>query len=224
MKINILTLFPEYFDQTLKTSMLFKAQKIRALKIKIYNLRDFGIGPRKQVDDRPYGGGAGMILRVDVMSKALAKIKKENKNTRLILLTPKGRKFDQKEAKRLSKIENLTLICGHYEGFDERIRDLIDEEISIGDYILTGGEPAALVVVDAIVRLVPGVLKKEEAPEEESFSLKDDKGKPLFEYAHYTRPEIFKDRSVPKILLKGNHQKIKEWREERAIEETKKRI
>jgi len=222
MRINILTLFPEYFKGPFSQSMMRKAQKIKALKIKIYNLRDFGIGKRKQVDDRPYGGGAGMILRADVIDRAITKIKKDDPKTNLILLTPKGKKFNQKEAERLSKTKSICLICGHYEGVDERVRDLIDEEISIGDYILTGGEPAALVIIESVVRLVPGVLKKKQASKEESFSLKDDKDRPLLEYPQYTRPEKFKGRSVPRVLLQGNHQKIAEWRRKKAQKITKK--
>jgi tRNA (guanine37-N1)-methyltransferase len=241
MKINILTLFPEFFDTPLATSMMFKAQKIKAVEFKFYNLRDFGIGLRKQVDDRPYGGGAGMVLRVDVMAKAIEKIKKDDPKTKIILLTPKGKTFQQNLAQDFSKEESLTFICGHYEGFDERIRDLVDLEISIGDFVLTGGEPAALVMVDAIVRLITGVLDDESAKEESfciaaschseavaeesqglrSFTdVQDDK---LLEYPHYTRPEKFKNKVVPEILLSGNHAEVKKWRLQKAIEETEKR-
>ncbi|MCD6194641.1 tRNA (guanosine(37)-N1)-methyltransferase TrmD [bacterium] len=212
MRINILTLFPEFFSSPLQQSMIFKAQKVRAVKFNLYNLRDFGLGPRRQVDDRPYGGGAGMVLRVDVLVKALRQIKKDDPQTKFILLTPKGKKLNQKKVISLAKKASITLICGHYEGFDERIREYVDEEISIGDYVLSGGESAALVVVDAVVRLLPGVLEKKEAPQEESFMLCDKKGKPLLEYPHYTRPEVFENKKVPKVLLSGNHRKIKEWR------------
>lgn len=223
MRINILTLFPEFFETPLKTSMLFKAVNIKKLEVKIYNLRDFGLGPRKQVDDRPYGGGAGMVLRVDVMAKAIAKIRKDDPKTKIVLLTPKGKTFNQNLAQKLSETKSLTLICGHYEGFDERIRDLVDEEISIGNFVLTGGEPAALVIIDAITRLIPGVLGQESSPKEESFVLKNDQGDLLLEYPHYTRPEKFKGKVVPEILLSGNHAELEKWRLQQAVEETQKR-
>ncbi|MCD6421804.1 tRNA (guanosine(37)-N1)-methyltransferase TrmD [bacterium] len=223
MRINILTLFPEYFECPLSLSMLRKAQKIGAVKFKIYPLREFGLGKRKQVDDRPYGGGAGMILRVDVMVKAIRHIKKEDPRTRLILLSPKGKIFNQEEAERLASLKSITLICGHYEGVDERVRDYVDEELSVGEYILTGGEPAALVIADAVVRLLPKVLSKEEAPEEESFVLKDKKGRRLLEYPHYTRPPVFEGKKVPAVLLSGNHQKIREWRMREAKKITSER-
>ncbi|MDD3773794.1 MAG: tRNA (guanosine(37)-N1)-methyltransferase TrmD [Patescibacteria group bacterium] len=230
MRINILTLFPEFFDTPLKTSMMHKAQRIKAVDFKFYNLRDFGIGPRYQVDDRPYGGGAGMILRVDVVDKAIEKIKKNDPKTKIILLTPKGQTFNQDLAQNLAIKNSLTLICGHYEGFDERIRDLVDAEISIGNFVLTGGEPATLVIIDAITRLIPGVLDHESA-KEESFSLKIEnslqncklKIENCLEYPHYTRPVDFNRKKVPKILLSGNHVEVKKWRLQQAIEETEKR-
>ncbi len=212
MQINILTLFPDFFSSPLSQSMILKAQKIEAVRFKLYNLRDFGLGKRRQVDDRPYGGGAGMVLRVDVLVRALRKIKKDDPSTRLILLTPKGQRFNQKGAERLAKEKSITLICGHYEGFDERVREYVDEEISVGDYVLSSGETAALVIIDAVVRLLPKVLKKEEAPKEESFALKDKKGRPLLEYPHYTRPPVFEGKKVPEVLLSGDHKKIREWR------------
>lgn len=192
--------------------MVLKAQKLKAVEFKIYNLRDFGLGLRKQVDDRPYGGGAGMILRVDVLVKALRQIKEDDPKSRFILLTPKGKVLDQEKVNSLAKRESITLICGHYEGFDERVREYVDEELSVGDYVLSGGESAALVVVDAVTRLLPGVLKKEDAPKEESFMLCDEKGRSLLEYPHYTRPEVFEGKKVPRVLLSGDHQKIREWR------------
>jgi len=228
MRINILTLFPEFFTSPLKTSMMLKAQKIKAVDFKIYSLRDFGLGIRKQVDDRPYGGGAGMVLRVDVAAKAITQIRSDDPKTKIFLLTPKGGVFSQKKAfKWQSKYRSITFVCGHYEGFDERIRSLVDGEVSIGNYILTGGEPAALVIADAIVRLIPGVLGDDESPKEESFSLAIQNSKlkiqNLLEYPHYTRPEKFKNQSVPKVLLSGNHAEIKKWRDKMSVEETHKR-
>ena len=164
-----------------------------------------------------------MILRVDVMVKAIRHIKKEDPKTRLILLSPKGKIFNQEEAERLASLKSITLICGHYEGVDERVRDYVDEELSIGEYILTGGEPAALVIADAVVRLLPNVLSKEEAPEEESFVLKDEKGRRLLEYPHYSRPPVFEGKKVPAVLLSGNHQKIREWRLAQAKKITSER-
>ncbi|MBI2588211.1 tRNA (guanosine(37)-N1)-methyltransferase TrmD [Candidatus Berkelbacteria bacterium] len=234
MKITIITLFPEAFKGFLKTSIIKRAQTKKKVKIDPVNLRDFGIGKHKQVDDRPYGGGAGMVMRVDVVDSAIKAVKTKilklkSKNDKLklktILLTPQGKLFNQKIAKKLSKYENIILICGHYEGFDERIRKLADEEISIGDYVLTGGEVPAMVVIDAITRLIPGVLGKDESSLEESFSSSSKSYglRPLLEYPHYTRPEEYKGKKVPKILLSGHHQKIKEWREKESIKKTQKR-
>lgn len=214
MQINILTLFPDFFETPFKISMIHKAQKIKAVYFKFYNLRDFGIGPRKQVDDRPYGGGAGMVLRVDVMDEAIKKIRKDDPKTKIILLTPKGKTFDQNLAQSLSGEESLTLICGHYEGFDERIRDLVDAEISIGNFVLTGGEPAALMIIDAITRLIPCVLDDESA-KEESFSFCHSEVMPrnLLSDSRQTRTDI--RRRLPCSLktkdslamTKGNYKK-----------------
>ncbi|TSC96615.1 MAG: tRNA (guanine37-N1)-methyltransferase [Candidatus Berkelbacteria bacterium Licking1014_2] len=187
------------------------------IDIKTYNLRDFGIGQRKQVDDTPYGGGAGMVIRVDVVDAAIKNLKSKIENLKSVLLTPQGKKFDQKTAVRLSRVENLLLICGHYEGFDERIRDLVDQEISIGDYILTGGELPAMVIIDAISRLLPGVLGKDESSTEESFNQK------LLEYPHYTKPAVYQKKAVPAILTSGHHQAIAQWRQEQSLIRTKTR-
>lgn len=218
MKITILTLFPEMFKGILSESIIGRAQKNGLVDIEVVNLRDWGIGNHKTVDDTPYGGGAGMVLRVDVVAKALKDIKKKNPKAITILLTPQGEKYDQKKARSLSgKKEGFILICGHYEGFDERVRDLVDEEISLGDYVLTGGEPAAAVIVDSVVRLLPGVLGKEESHEHESFE------NVTLEHPHYTRPEEFEGKKVPEVLLSGNHAEINKWRREEAIKKTKKR-
>ena len=222
MKIDILTLFPEFLSSFLEWSMIKKAREIKALDLKIHNLRDWGIDQRGTTDDTPYGGGPGMILRVEPVYKALLALnpKPQTLNSKTIFLSPKGKVLTQSKSTKLSKEKHLILLCGHYEGIDERIREnLIDEEISIGTYVLSGGELPALVLVDSLSRLLPGVLEKKGASEIESFSpgLKKFTGqkKPaskLIEYPHYTRPENFKGWKVPEILLSGNHGKIKEWR------------
>lgn len=216
MKIDILTLFPEMFKGPFAESIIKRAQEKGLVKIKIHNLRKWTKDKHKNVDDRPFGGGVGMVLMVEPIAEALKELKK--KETKTILLTPQGKVFNQKMAKKFSQEKHLIFICGHYEGVDERIREhLVDEEISIGDYILTGGELPSMVVVDTIVRLVPGVLEKKQATKEESFSAK------TLEYPQYTRPADFKGWKVPEVLLSGNHAKIKEWRQKKALERTKKR-
>jgi len=219
MKIDILTLFPEMFKGPFEESIVKRAQEKGLVKIKIHNLRNWAIDKRGSVDDKPYGGGVGMALRVEPIHEALQSLKSKVKNlkSKVILLDPAGKPFNQKKALELSKLNRLILICGHYEGVDERVREyLVDEEISIGDYILTGGELPAMVVIDTIVRLIPGVLKKPDATKSESFS-------PLLEYPQYTRPENFRGWKVPGVLLSGNHKKIEEWREKKSLERTKKR-
>ncbi|MEK7622489.1 MAG: tRNA (guanosine(37)-N1)-methyltransferase TrmD [Patescibacteria group bacterium] len=213
MKIDIITLFPNLFKSVFSESLIGRAQKNKICEIKIHNLRDWTKDKHKTVDDRPFGGGPGMVMKVDILDKALKSFPKGYK----ILLTPQGKLFNQKIAKKLAKEKNLILICGHYEGFDERIRDLVDEEISIGDYVLTGGEIPAMAVLDCVVRLLPGVVGKEASLEEESFSVG------LLEYPQYTRPENYQGKKVPEILLSGNHAKITKWRTEEAKKRTKKR-
>ncbi len=219
MKFVILTLFPDSFKSYLNVSLLLRALSKKLISVEIKNLRDWGDGVHKSVDDRPYGGGAGMVLRVDIMDKALKslKVKKGQKGTAIILLTPQGKVFKQEIAKKLSKFKKIVLICGRYEGFDERIRSLVDMEISIGDYILTGGEIPALAVLDTVARLVPGVVGKSESLVSESFS------ENLLEYPQYTRPVVYKKQRVPKVLTTGNHGKIAQWRGEEALKRTKKR-
>ena len=212
MQIDVITIFPEMFTTWLTTSIIGRAQRKKLVKIKVSNLRDWALDKHKSVDDKPFGGGPGMVMKVDVMDRALKKFKTEYK----ILLTPQGKTFNQKIAKRLSKLNNLILICGHYEGFDERIRSLVDEEISIGDYVLTGGEMPAMVITDAVTRLIPGVIEPESLTEE-SFNQN------LLESPQYTRPEVYKKMAVPKILLSGDHKKIKEWKEKEAVKRTKQR-
>ena len=218
MKIDILTLFPEMFKGPFGESIVKIAQNKKLVEINIRNLRDWGEDKRKTVDDRPYGGGIGMILRVDILERALNELrsKEPNKKKKIILLDPGGRKFDQKKAVELSRLEHLIFIAGHYEGYDERIKNFVDEEISIGDFILTGGEIPTMAVIDSIVRLLPGVLDPE-AIKNESFSL----GTSL-EYPQYTRPEEYKGLKVPEVLLSGNHKEIEKWRIEKAEERTKK--
>ncbi len=220
MKIDILTLFPEMFKGPFDTSMLQKAQDKDVVKISIHNLRDWAKDNHKTVDDRPYGGGTGMILKVDVLDRAISQLKSKKKNTKVILLDSGGKKFTQNDAKRLSLVKNLILIAGHYEGVDYRVHEYIaDEVISIGDYVLTGGEIPAMVLTDAIVRLIPRVLEKPGATEIESFSeLKTGK---LLEYPQYTRPEIYKQWKVPETLLSGNHREIEEWRTKESLKRTK---
>lgn len=217
MKIHIITLFPEMFAGPFDHSMLWKAREKGLLEIELVNLRDYGIGPRKQVDDAPYGGGAGMVLKCEPIFAAVEAIKASNKylHPNVILMTPRGKKFDQIQARQLVKEDSLIIICGHYEGFDERIMELVDMEISIGDFVLTGGEIPAMAVVDAVARLIPGVLGDENSAHDESFS------RGLLEYPQYTRPNDFDGRVVPEVLLGGNHVKIEAWRRAQAVEKTK---
>jgi len=227
MKIDILTLFPEMFKGPFDTSMIKKAKDKSLVEINIHNLRAWSKDKHKSVDDRPYGGGKGMVIRVDVVDRALKNLQSSTISHQplVILLSPQGKVFDQKKAQQLSKLEHLILIAGHYEGFDERIREhLVDEEISIGDYVLTGGELPAMVVVDTVVRLLPGVLEPE-AKEHESFSLTSNLKPPtsLLDYPTYTRPETFRGWKVPEVLLSGNHAEIEKWRKKESEKKTKKK-
>ncbi|MFH1792436.1 MAG: tRNA (guanosine(37)-N1)-methyltransferase TrmD [Patescibacteria group bacterium] len=215
MKIDIITLFPNMFKGPFDESIVKRAQGKKLVEINIHDLREYGFGERRTVDGRPYGGGVGMILMVEPIFKALEKIK--TKNSKVILLTPRGKTFNQKNAVKLSKIDHLIFIAGHYEGYDERITDFVDEEISIGNFVLTGGEIPTMAIVDSIVRLIPGVLIKEDATKYESFSEKNE-----VEYPQYTRPEEFEGLKVPKVLLSGNHKKISDWREKESKEKTRK--
>jgi tRNA (guanine37-N1)-methyltransferase len=216
MGIDILTLFPKMFVGPFAESIIKRAQDKKLVEIEIHNLRNWAKDKRKTVDDRPFGGGTGMILMVEPIAAALKELRQ--KNSWVILLTPQGKTFNQKKAQILAKKRHLIFICGHYEGVDERIRKyLVDQEISIGDYVLTGGELPAMIVVDTIVRLIPGVLDKPEAIQSESFTEK------LLEYPQYTRPANFKGWKVPEILLSGNHQKIAAWRKEQTLKRTKSR-
>ncbi|PIR66515.1 MAG: tRNA (guanosine(37)-N1)-methyltransferase TrmD [Parcubacteria group bacterium CG10_big_fil_rev_8_21_14_0_10_36_14] len=221
MKINFLTIFPHIFDSYINESILKRAQNKKLAKFDVINIRDFTSDKHHKVDDAPYGGGAGMVMKAEPIYEALKTLKTKKKN-RIVLLSAKGKIFMQKDAKRLSKYDELTFVCGRYEGVDERIKKFVDEEISIGEYVLTGGELPALVISDTVIRLIPGVIA-EESLKEESFSLTTRStltDKPCLEYPQYTKPEIFeykknnknKKLTVPKVLLSGDHKKIKEWR------------
>ena len=217
MRIDILTLFPEMFESPLNHSILKRARDRGIVDIVFTNIRDFAPDKYRKVDDAPYGGGPGMVMMCAPVFDCFEHVEKLSpEKGRVILLTPQGRKFDQKKAVELSKENRLILISGRYEGFDERIRiGLAAEQISIGDYVLSGGELAAMVVIDAVVRLLTGSLGDENSPKEESFS------EGLLEYPQYTRPEVFRDMKVPDILLSGDHKKIARWRKEQALERTK---
>lgn len=214
MKFDVLTLFPEMFE-SLKTSIIGKAIEKKLIEINITNIRDFSEDKHKKVDDTPYGGGAGMVMRADVVDKAYQSIKE--KNAKVIYMTPQGKKLNQQMVEKLSKETHLIILCGHYEGIDQRVLDkIVQEEISIGDYVLTGGEIPAMVLIDSVSRYVEGVLKQD-SKEEESFS------KGLLEYPQYTRPELFEGKAVPEVLLSGHHQNIAKWRKEKSIEMTKRK-
>ena len=212
MKFDVLTLFPEMFN-SLEESIIGRAKEKGLIEINLINIRDFSKDKHKKVDDTPYGGGAGMVIKPDVVYDAYFSI--ENKNAKVIYLSPQGNVLTQSKVKELSKEQHLILLCGHYEGIDQRVLDeIVDEEISIGDYVLTGGELPAMVLIDSVSRYVGGVLN-EESTKEESFSNK------LLEYPQYTRPEEFRGRKVPEVLISGHHENIKKWREEKSLEVTK---
>lgn len=226
MQFNIITIFPEIFNSYFNESIIKRAQAKKIIDIKIHNLRDWTEDKHKTVDDTPYGGGAGMIMKVDILYKALAgalhATPVRGKKSKIILFSAKGKKWNQQLAKKYSKLDNVVMICGRYEGVDERILNFIDEEISIGDYVLTGGEIPAMAIVDSITRLLPGVLGNAASPEDESHSTPG-----VLEYPQYTRPEEFfvgkKKYRVPEILLSGDHGKIKKWREDRLNKRTFKK-
>lgn len=239
LSIKIITLFPGFIENFVEAFGIVKrAIKLGLLKIQPINLRSFGLGRRLVVDDRPYGGGVGMVLRADILYKAIVRASAPAKaladkkgkglraKSRVVLMTPQGQKFDQQKAKRLAKYDELIFVCGRYEGFDERVRSFVDEEISIGDYVLMGGELPALVVSEAVMRLRPGILGKDESANKESFS------DYMLEYPQFTKPEVFRAKvkglraktlSVPKVLLTGHHRNIEKWRADEAVKRTKKR-
>lgn len=212
MKIQTISLFPEMFEGVLSTSMLFKASDKGIVEYRHINLRDYGIGPRKMVDDTPYGGGDGMLLKPEPLIEAIEEAKKNaGEISEVILMTPKGVRYNQAKARELSNSENLIFVCARYEGYDERVTEFVDEQISIGDYVLTGGELPAMVIIDSVVRLLPGVLGGEKSAEIESFS----DGETL-EFPQYTRPEEFRGMKVPPVLLSGNHAEIEKWRQDNS--------
>lgn len=221
LKIDVVTIFPDMFDNIIEFGVLKEAFKKNICRLNIYNLRDFSNYKRGRVDDRPYGGGPGMVLMPEPIDDAITFIKKKNKikkkeKQKVVLLTPRGEKLNQNKLKYLVNLENIILICGRYEGVDQRVIDsLIDFGISIGDYVLTGGEIPAMVIIDGVIRLLPGVVGKEESLKSESFENN------LLDYPQYTRPPVFKGMAVPKILLSGNHKDIKKWRKEKSLEITR---
>ena len=207
-KIQIITLFPEMIEGVLNASMMRKATEQKIVEFRLINLRDFGLGPRKQVDDTPYGGGDGMLLKPEPLFAAVEKAKSYDKNAKVVLMTPRGKTWTQATAQKWADDDKgLIFICGRYEGYDERIVSVVDEQISVGNYVLTGGELPAMTVVDSIVRLIPGVLGGEDSAAIESFSDGDN-----LEFPQYTRPEVFRDMKVPEVLLSGNHAEIAKWR------------
>ncbi|WP_419741969.1 tRNA (guanosine(37)-N1)-methyltransferase TrmD [Paraclostridium dentum] len=220
MRFHIMTLFPEIFNSYMNESIMKRAVEKGIIEVNIYNIRDFSTNKHKKVDDYPFGGGAGMVMTPQPIYDTYKHItdKFDIKDPRVVYLTPKGKVHNQNIASEMSTFEDVILLCGHYEGIDQRIIDsIVTDEISIGDYVLTGGELPALILIDSISRLIPGVLSQNESFEEESF--KDD----LLEYPHYTRPREFMGMEVPEVLLSGNHKKIDEWRHEKSIEITKER-
>jgi tRNA (guanine37-N1)-methyltransferase len=215
IRFDILTLFPEIFAAPLDYSILKRARRQGLVEVMVHNLRDFAPGKHRVTDDEPYGGGGGMILKVEPIDRALASLVPDRGEAWVILLSPQGKRFDQQAARKLAARKRMVLICGHYEGVDERVRDyLADEEISIGDYILTGGEFSALVIVDAVTRLVPGALGNDAAAANDSFAAG------LLEHPHYTRPASYRGWEVPGVLLAGHHREIDLWRRREALKRT----
>ncbi len=216
MKIDILTLFPKMFEGFLSESIMARAIKSEIVEINLIDYREYSNSKHKKVDDYPFGGGAGMVLQVQPVYDALINIK-GYKDALKILVSPQGKQFKQASAYELSSQKHIIIMCGHYEGYDERIRDYFDIEISIGDYVLTGGELAAMVLVDSITRVIPNVLNKDESHLNDSFSNN------LLEHPHYTRPRSFMGKEVPEVLLNGNHEHIRKWRLEQSLKKTRER-
>lgn len=215
MRVDILTLFPEMFQGPLNESLLKKAQEKGLLSLNIINLRDFTTDKHKTADDTPYGGGAGMVMKAEPIAKALSNV--PSPEAKVILMCPTGQLLTQEKIKELAGEEHLIIICGHYEGIDERVREMVDEEISIGDYVLTGGEIPAMVLVNAIARHIPGVVKEEESVRKDSFY------EGLLDYPSYTKPEEFEGKKVPEVLLSGHHAEIEKWRRKQALRRTLER-
>jgi tRNA (guanine37-N1)-methyltransferase len=216
-RVDIITLFPDMFKGPFDMSMIWKAQDRGLVQINFHDLREFGLGARRTVDDTPYGGGDGMVLKPEPVIAAIEHARKENPKARVIVLTPSGHLHNQNKARGYSRTPGIILVAGHYEGFDERIMKYVDDQISIGDYVLTGGELPAMVLVDSVVRLIPGVLGGEQSAHDESFTNPN-----LLEYPHYTRPVEFRGEVVPEVLQNGNHAAIAEWRREQALAKTKR--
>jgi tRNA (guanine37-N1)-methyltransferase len=221
MKLSIITLFPEIFEPVINHSILKRAAQKGLVEFNLVNHRDFGIGDHRVVDDKLYGGGQGMVLRVDVLADAIEKTKSGIAGEVVILLDPQGVVYHQEFAEKLATLSHIILVCGHYEGVDERVRDLVDYEVSMGDFVLTGGEIPAMALIDSITRLIPGVLKQEKATKQESHSLID--GTRILEGPQYTRPEDFRGQKVPAVFLSGDPLKIEEYKSKAAIEKTEKR-
>ena len=221
MRIDILTLFPGMFAGPFQESIIKRAQEKRLLEICLHDIRDWTTDKHRTVDDTPYGGGPGMVMRVDVVHRALEAVvaggSPKKRGVRRILLSPQGRVFDQKVAREYAKLRRLVFVCGHYEGIDQRICEYVDEELSLGDYVLTGGELAAMVVTDAVTRLIPGVVGTYESVEKESFT------ENIFDYPQYTRPREYQGREVPAVLLSGHQKNIDTWRRQQAEELTCRR-
>jgi len=218
MIFDILTLFPEMFDAPLAASILGKARQRGLIQVQLHNIRDYALDKHHVTDDRPFGGGEGMVMKPEPIARALEALEFEPGRSKVVLLTPQGKLFTQEMARSFAGKERLVLVCGRYEGVDERIAEhFVDEQISIGDYILTGGELAAMVVIDAVTRLVPGVLGNEQSAQVESFA------EPVLEYPQYTRPQDFMGYKVPAVLLSGNHEQIRRWRRGQSLLRTKMR-
>lgn len=217
MRIDIITLFPDFFEGFKSHSIVGRAIKAGKIELHLHNMRDEAKDNYGSVDDHPYGGGPGMVLRVDIVAPMIQKVQAFNPDAPVILMTPQGEKYTQKKAKTLASESGLILVCGHYEGFDERIREYASQEISIGDYVLTGGELASMVIADSVVRLLPGVLGDDTSSHDESYS------EGLLEYPHYTRPVEYDGKKVPAVLMGGNHKEIDAWRKQQSLERTKLR-
>jgi tRNA (guanine37-N1)-methyltransferase len=217
MQIDIITIFPEMFPGPMGASMLKRAQDSGRLRIAVHDLRPYSLDKHRKVDDRPYGGGPGMVMRIEPIADALEALKRQcsgHASCQTILTSPQGRTCSSALAKELAEIEHLILVCGHYEGIDERVSSLVDRTVSIGDYVLTGGELPAMVLIDCVARFVPGVLGHEQATDEESFAAGQ------LEYPQYTRPPVFRGLAVPEVLFSGDHERIARWRQEQAAART----
>ncbi|MBI4346377.1 MAG: tRNA (guanosine(37)-N1)-methyltransferase TrmD [Elusimicrobia bacterium] len=215
LRIDIVTLFPEMFEPVLSASIVGRARKAGLVEVAFVNPRDFTEDRHRTVDDRPYGGGAGMVLMAEPVYRALKQVRR--RGARVVYLSPQGKRFDQRLARELSRARHLVLLCGHYEGIDERVLEYVDAEVSLGDFVLTGGEIPAMAIVDAVARLVPGVLKKEDAALQESFS------EGLLDFPQFTRPRVWRRRAVPDVLLSGDHRRIEEWRRDAQRRATQKK-